>query len=212
MSRSSDPEASFRDRSGGVRCAQVLMSCETLEPTLGFFIGRLGFRVDAIYPADDPTTAEISGHGLGIRLVRGMSGGVSVVYLRVRRPQGNRRRRHLAARAQWRERGTGRGEPQTAAPATKQSLALTRASGEVFLEDGPRRHALSGFAARTPRRRASSPRISAFWKADRCPITCTFTGSGSRPSSAARAGRAWCTKARANPSCSRPATACCSRR
>lgn len=57
------------------------MSCVELEPTLSFFIDRLGFRVDAIYPADDPATAEISGHGLNVRLVRGATGGVSVVYL-----------------------------------------------------------------------------------------------------------------------------------
>ncbi len=65
----------------GVRGAQVLMSCIELEPTLSFFTGRLGFRVDAIYPADDPATAEISGHGLNVRLVRGATGGVSVVFL-----------------------------------------------------------------------------------------------------------------------------------
>ena len=65
----------------GIRGAQVLMACDTLEPTLGFFLERLGFRVDAIFPADDPGTAMISGHGLQIRLVRGAKDGVTVVYL-----------------------------------------------------------------------------------------------------------------------------------
>lgn len=112
------------------------MSCETLEPTLGFFIGRLGFRLDAIYPADDPTTAEISGHGLGIRLVRGVSGGVSVVYLLCDDPK--------AAGAGVTSLRAPNGvtvelvaaTPQTAAPAAKQRLALTRASGEASWKTG----------------------------------------------------------------------------
>lgn len=65
----------------GVRGAQVLMGCDALEPTLSFFTQRLGFRIDAIFPADDPATAMISAHGLQIRLVRGATQGVGVLYL-----------------------------------------------------------------------------------------------------------------------------------
>ena len=57
------------------------MSCDALEPTLAFFVQRLGFRVDAIYPADDPSVAVISGHGISIRLVRGAIGGAFELYL-----------------------------------------------------------------------------------------------------------------------------------
>ena len=67
--------------SEGVRGAQVLMGCVELEPTLSFFLQRLQFRINAIFPADRPTTAMISGHGLSIRLVRGVDAGVSTVYL-----------------------------------------------------------------------------------------------------------------------------------
>ena len=58
----------------GVRQAVVYMPCQTLEPTLSFFTGRLGFRVDAIFPAEDPRNAFISGHGLAIRLHVGGGG------------------------------------------------------------------------------------------------------------------------------------------
>jgi mannose-6-phosphate isomerase-like protein (cupin superfamily) len=70
-----------------VRGAQVLMGCDTLEPSLSFFTQRLGFRVDAIFPADNPTTAMISAFGLQIRLVRGATQGVGVLYLLCDDPQ-----------------------------------------------------------------------------------------------------------------------------
>jgi hypothetical protein len=35
---------------------------------MDFFINRLGFRLDAIFPADAPSTAVISGHGVSLRL------------------------------------------------------------------------------------------------------------------------------------------------
>jgi hypothetical protein len=59
----------------------VLVTCDVLEPTLAFFQQRLGFQVDAIFPADNPTTAMISAHGLSLRLVEGGTGGVSDIYL-----------------------------------------------------------------------------------------------------------------------------------
>lgn len=54
--------------------AQVVLPCGDLDPTLEFFTQRLGFRVRAIHPADDPTSAVIVGHGLAIRLERVASG------------------------------------------------------------------------------------------------------------------------------------------
>ena len=63
--------------------AQVVLPCGDLEDTLGFFTDRLGFRVDAIYPADDPSVAVISGHGLRLELKRGASGAPGVLRLLV---------------------------------------------------------------------------------------------------------------------------------
>src|SRR5438270_10121789 len=48
--------------------AQVLVPCSDLQPMLDFFVERLGFRIDLIFPADSPSSAVISGHGVALRL------------------------------------------------------------------------------------------------------------------------------------------------
>jgi quercetin dioxygenase-like cupin family protein len=63
--------------------AQVVLPCSELEDTLEFFTNRLGFRVDAIYPADEPSVAVISGHGLRIELKRGAAGSPGTLRLLV---------------------------------------------------------------------------------------------------------------------------------
>lgn len=55
----------------GIQQALVVLPCDPLQPTLEFFTKQLGFRVDAIFPADSPATAELSGHGLVVRLEPG---------------------------------------------------------------------------------------------------------------------------------------------
>jgi mannose-6-phosphate isomerase-like protein (cupin superfamily) len=136
MTRASDPETRFVIDPDGVRSAQVLMSCAALEPTLGFFTGQLGFRVDAIYPADDPTTAEISGHGLTIRLVRGATGGVSVVYLVCDDPKATGAGVTSLRAPNGVKVELVAANPLMSVPATKQALALTRASGEAVWKAG----------------------------------------------------------------------------
>ena len=61
--------------------AQVVLPCADLDTTLAFFTERLGFRLDAIFPADAPRVAEISGHGVRLRLERGSSGSPAVLRL-----------------------------------------------------------------------------------------------------------------------------------
>jgi quercetin dioxygenase-like cupin family protein len=51
--------------------AQVVLPCAELSPAINFFTQRLGFRVDAIFPADSPSVALLSGHGLTVRLEPG---------------------------------------------------------------------------------------------------------------------------------------------
>ncbi len=51
--------------------AEVCLSTADLTGDIGFFTKRLGFRMDMIYPADDPAIAAFSGHGLRFRLERG---------------------------------------------------------------------------------------------------------------------------------------------
>lgn len=65
----------------GIRAAEVVLPCTELEETIAFFVERLGFRVAAIFPADDPSTAVVSGHGLRVRLQRDWSGPPGVLRL-----------------------------------------------------------------------------------------------------------------------------------
>ncbi|MEL6684996.1 MAG: cupin domain-containing protein [Pseudomonadota bacterium] len=48
--------------------AEVCLATTDLRADLGFFGGTLGMRLDMIYPADDPSVAVYSGHGLRVRL------------------------------------------------------------------------------------------------------------------------------------------------
>jgi quercetin dioxygenase-like cupin family protein len=51
--------------------AEVQLPCADLRPALAFFVGELGFRIETIFPADDPQVASLSGHGLRLRLAPG---------------------------------------------------------------------------------------------------------------------------------------------
>ncbi|HMQ63843.1 MAG TPA: cupin, partial [Flavilitoribacter sp.] len=53
--------------------AQLLLPTQDLNADLAFFTG-LGFRLDRIFPADDPGVAVLSGHGMRIRLDRSADG------------------------------------------------------------------------------------------------------------------------------------------
>jgi quercetin dioxygenase-like cupin family protein len=50
--------------------AEACLSTTDLTGDIGFFTKALGFRMDMIYPADDPAVAVFSGHGLRVRLER----------------------------------------------------------------------------------------------------------------------------------------------
>jgi quercetin dioxygenase-like cupin family protein len=136
MAPGRSPEAFRTIDSTLVRGAQVLMSCDALEPSLSFFVERLGFRVDSIYPADDPSIAVISGHGLSIRLARAVTGGVSVLYLLCDDPA------TVGAGVTTLRAPNGvtvelvASEPPLLHPVTKQALVLTRASGDAHWVTG----------------------------------------------------------------------------
>jgi len=111
-----------------VRSAQVLVACTVLEPTLAFLQQQLGFQVDAIFPADNPTTAMVSGHGLALRLVQGDSGaGASDIYLLCDDP------RAMGASPQTAPNGLRvhfvAAEPPMRVPPTAQRLVLSRGAG-----------------------------------------------------------------------------------
>ncbi|MBS1797097.1 MAG: cupin [Acidobacteria bacterium] len=51
-----------------IRSAQIVVACADLDRALEFYRDRLGFRLDAIFPADAPRTVVLSGGGLVLRL------------------------------------------------------------------------------------------------------------------------------------------------
>jgi quercetin dioxygenase-like cupin family protein len=51
--------------------AEVLLPTQELRDDLPFYTKTLGMRLDSIFPADDPSVASFSGHGLRIRIEKG---------------------------------------------------------------------------------------------------------------------------------------------
>lgn len=51
--------------------AEVLLPTDELRNDLPFFTKTLGMRLENIFPADDPSVASFSGHGLRVRVERG---------------------------------------------------------------------------------------------------------------------------------------------
>ena len=45
-----------------------MLSCDDLTAALDYYTGELGFRLDVISPADAPRVAQMSGHGIQVRL------------------------------------------------------------------------------------------------------------------------------------------------
>ena len=56
-----------------IKTAEIVLPCSELDATLEFFTDKLGFKINAIFPADAPEVAVISGHGVRLRLERGGS-------------------------------------------------------------------------------------------------------------------------------------------
>ena len=51
--------------------AEVRLPTEDVQADLPFYTGRLGMRLDSIFPADDPAVAVLTGHGIRLRIERG---------------------------------------------------------------------------------------------------------------------------------------------
>ena len=70
----SEPGRGQRCTTREIHSAQIVLPCADLDPTVEFFVDRLGFRLDAIFPADDPSVAVLSGHGATVRLDGSLDG------------------------------------------------------------------------------------------------------------------------------------------
>ena len=71
---------------GGATQAELLLPSRDLPADLAFFRERLGFRLDAIFPADDPAQALLSGHGMRVRLERGAAHAPGLIRLHCEDP------------------------------------------------------------------------------------------------------------------------------
>lgn len=72
---------------GNVQAAEVCLPSKDLAADLAYYIETLGFRLETIFPADDPSVATLSGHGLRIRLERGTAQTPGVLRLLCRDPE-----------------------------------------------------------------------------------------------------------------------------
>ncbi len=83
--------------------AEIELACADLARALPFFTQSLGFRVETIFPAEDPQVASLSGHGLRLRLAPG-EGGPGVIRLPCHTlPEGSERVRMApnGTRVEW---------------------------------------------------------------------------------------------------------------
>ena len=71
---------------GGATQAEMRLPSRDLHADLSFFGETLGFRLETIFPADDPAVAVMSGHGLRVRLERGADGTPGAIRLLCARP------------------------------------------------------------------------------------------------------------------------------
>ena len=54
-----------------VVAAEIRLPSSNISQDLAFFTQTLGFRLEQIFPADDPASILLSGHGLNLRLEKG---------------------------------------------------------------------------------------------------------------------------------------------
>ena len=67
--------------------AEVRLPSRDLHADLSFYGETLGFRLESIFPADDPAVAVMTGHGLRIRLDRGAHEAPGTIRLLCDRPE-----------------------------------------------------------------------------------------------------------------------------
>lgn len=119
-----------------VQSGMVQLGCESLEPTLSFFLNELGFRVKAIYPADDPRTAIVTGHSMTVQLTAGVPNTASRLALLCGNPAA------VANGALQLEAPNGTvirllpADPEMKLPPTAQSFVLSRMDGATHWSVG----------------------------------------------------------------------------
>ena len=106
--------------------AEVQLPSRDLHADLSFFGKTLGFRLESIFPADNPAVAVMTGHGLRIRLDCGADGAPGTIRLLCDRPE-----RFATGRAELEAPGGTRiriraREPEFPRPQTRHALVVQR--------------------------------------------------------------------------------------
>ena len=79
--------AQTKTRPDTITAAEIRLPTSDFGKDLPFFLKTLGFRLDKIFPADDPSVAVISGHGVTIRLERDADAAAGTVRLLCNDPE-----------------------------------------------------------------------------------------------------------------------------
>lgn len=69
-------------------CAEMRLPTQELRDDIPFYTKVLGMRMDMIYPADDPSIAVFSGHGLRLRIEKGASESAGTIRILCDDPDG----------------------------------------------------------------------------------------------------------------------------
>jgi quercetin dioxygenase-like cupin family protein len=105
---------------GELNDKQILITCADLESALGHFVEHLGFRLEMIMPADSPTVALVSGHGIRVRLEAGV--GVAETRFDSLNSGGDIAAQLIALGGEWKEIT----ETPLIVPSVKPELIITR--------------------------------------------------------------------------------------
>jgi len=124
------------DKKQTIRAAQVVVPCGELQPTLDFFVERLGFRPESISPADDPRSAVLSGHGLVLHLRRGSAESPGTLRLLCDDPQALGGGRHTLVAPNGTRVELADATPPLTVPEGQQELVVTRADDESAWSTG----------------------------------------------------------------------------
>ena len=118
--------------------AEVVLPCAELEATLAFFRDRLGFQLQAIFPADAPAVAVLAGHGLRLRLERGGEGAPGPGHLRLlcREPDAVAGGKRVLTAPNGTRVELAEAETPLVLPPLKPELVISRASGEGAFDAG----------------------------------------------------------------------------
>ncbi len=116
--------------------AEVVLPCAELEATLAFFRDRLGFQLQAIFPADAPAVAVLSGHGLRLRLERGAEAAPGQIRLLCRDPAAVAGSERVLIAPNGTRVELVEAETPVVVPPLKPELVISRMAGEGAFDAG----------------------------------------------------------------------------